>query len=218
MNRDRFKQACIFSLCLLFASGWIGYLSFTSGMIPGIYPLAVWYSSLLSPTVSIAVLLSLQGWILLPVIAISLGVFILYARRHQLRTAFICLLAWPILLLLLLPAMVGFTPGQRLAVEPWGQVYRTAYSSLWLDDNYGDVLIFKCNSTGMLCRQVHKYYASAGAEGSILMKYDAEQDLLRVGTAPVLYARSKQKQLCSRSSAITLTPSNSDECSEDGDL
>ena len=215
MNRDRFKKLGILLLVLLTISGWI-YSIFISGGLPGFYPLAIWYSRLISPLVSIAVLLSFQWWILLPVVALSLGSFLLYVRRRRIRLALTFLLLWPLLILAMLPAMEGLFAGQSLLVEPWNQMYRTAYSSLWLDDNYGDVLLFKCDRTGIFCQQVHEHYAFVGAEELTPMDYDADRDLFYFGKNPVLYVRTEKEQLCSVDVNANSYLSEEDGCSVEG--
>lgn len=214
MTRTSFKQLGIGLLALLAISGWLGYATFLGGA-PGIYPLAAWHSLILSPLISLAVLLSFQWWMLLPTIALFVVLFSLYFRRRRLRRAFIALLLWPLLIVVLLPAMIGFFPGQRFAVEPWGQVYRTAYSSLWIDDNYGDVLLFKCDRTGILCGQVHKHPSVVGAADAIPMEYDADSDLLRLGKEPVMYVRSQTETLCSATNTNPYSTTG-DGCSRDG--
>lgn len=206
MNHPHFKRIRVVLLAVLAMSGWIGYLGFIYGRFPGIYPLATLHSLLLSPLVSLAVGLSLVWWILLPIILLCLSLFTLYVRRRRLRLAFTALLFWPLLIAVFLPAMVGFSPGQRLAIEPWQQVYRTVYSSLWIDDNYGDLLLFKCDRTGLFCQRVHKHYSFVGAVDEILMQYDAERDLFRLGDEPVMYVRSRTKQLCSAPEADSYSP------------
>lgn len=200
MSRKHLKILGLCSLAVLFAFGLLGYSAFTSGGLPGIYPLAALYSRLFSPLVSLMMLLSFQWWVLLPAIGFSIGLLALYTRRRQLRTAFFALLVWPVLIVLLLPAMVGLSSGQRLAVEPWGRVYRTAYSSLWIDDNYGDVLLFGCDRTGNFCKRLYKHYSVAGAESTILITYDAEKDQLKLGgDGQFPYVRSQTEVICNAS-------------------
>lgn len=200
MSRNHLKILSLCSLAVLFAFGLLGYSAFTSGGLPGIYPLAALYSRLFSPLVSLMMLLSFQWWVLLPVIGFFIGLFALYTRRRHLRTAFFALLVWPVLIVLLLPAMVGLSSGQQLAVEPWGRVYRTAYSSLWIDDNYGDVLLFGCDLTGTFCKRLHKHYSVSGAENNIPMAYDAENDQLKLGgDGQLLYVRSQTEVICNAS-------------------
>lgn len=214
MNRTHIKQLGIGLLIFLAILSWIGYLSFIKGWVLGIYPLAVLYSGLLSPIVSLAVFLSFQWWVLLPGIVLCLSLFALYARRRWLRLAFFTLIVWPLLIVVLLPAMVGLSSGQRLVIEPWGQVYRTAYSSLWLDDNYGDVLLFKCDRSGTFCQQVHEHSSVVGAAEVIPMRYDAGRNLFRLGSEPVVYVRSREKQICSISNTNSYLLDR-EECSAD---
>lgn len=215
MTRIACKRLVISLLMLLAIASWLGYANFLGGL-PGFYPLAVWHSLIFSPIVSLVVLLGLHGWILLLVVAVSLGLLTLYFRRRRLRLTLAALLIWPLLIAILLPAMIGFSPGQRVVIAPWGQVYCTAYSSLWLDDNYGDVRLFKCDRTGILCRQVHKHYSVVDAQESIPLEYDAAQDLFRLGTTDeIMYVRSRTKTLCSAKN-IDPYATTGGSCSKDG--
>ena len=74
--------------------------------------------------------------------------------------------------------------------------------------NYGNVLLFKCDRTGFLCKRVYKYYASAGEETRIPLTYDSAINQLKFGgEKSMLYRRSQTKTLCaSTPSDITLVP------------
>lgn len=198
MTFTRLQLASLISLVALGLANWLGYGLFLGGR-SGLYPLAIWHSRLLSPLVSFLLLLLLWvgPWV---AVAILVGFVLSWiARRPRLLRPLRWLLIWPLLCLILLPSMQSLTPGKELAVAPWGQVYHTAYRTLWIDDNYGEVLLYQCDRTGLLCRQIHTIAGFTGAAESLPLTYVPEKDRLILGTSEhAVYVRSQQTPLCAR--------------------
>lgn len=223
MNRKRLKLVKLGSLAAFFSLSWIGYSTFINGRLPGIYPLAVLHSWISTALLYALLLIFIYWQVALLMIPLSLVLLLIYRHQHRRSLNFagafsqimivvvsvvvsIVVVVVPTVVLLLMTKV--FSPGQQLAVQPWNQVYRTAFSGLRIDDNNGDVLLFKCDRTGIFCRRIHNHYSALGSQNYLPLTYDAASDQLTFGTKHrFLYIRSKTKTLCkTRGDDVGLVP------------
>lgn len=173
--------------------GWLLYLPFLEGILPGIYPITAIYSTALG---AIEPFLLLGLVITLPMLAMIVVLALLIRRRLLWRVARL-LLAIALLPIVLLPTLITCKPGQSLAVDKWGMTYHTAYKTFLFDDNYGDALLFQCDRTGVFCYQVHRFYGAYGVETALRLTYSADSNQLSMATAAgTVYIRSRQYAVC----------------------
>lgn len=195
----RFPQLALW-LCLpvlLAAQGWLFYRPFLHGHIPGIYPLAEIYGYVFG---FVATALSLIVGYLSPLIAIAAlicGCCLWFTRRRIYRRGLMGICALPLMLWILNPAMTICEPSQNLAVTSWGHFYRTAYQTSYMDDDYGQGVIFQCDRSGVVCRKVYEFLTSGADVGAMMPTYDADADLFSlIYYDRVIYLRSQQAELC----------------------
>ncbi|MEM8808654.1 MAG: hypothetical protein AAGF01_21780 [Cyanobacteria bacterium P01_G01_bin.38] len=175
-------------------SGWLCYLPFVYGHVPGIYPLAMVYRTLFVMPAALGSLGFLYLWPIVISTALISGVLSRLTGRRIFRRVLLGGLLPPLLLITVLPAMITCDPGPSLTVAPWGRVYRLAYSSLAIDDNYGTGLVFECDRTGIICHQVHQFPGFIGMLEHLSLSYDPEGDRLIVGhERDPIYLRSGQE-------------------------
>ncbi len=204
-----FKRGLLFFCLGLSAIGWLGYSPFLAGYWFGIYPLAVLYSRLFSLPAVLLFLVVFRFWLWFAIAAFLCIVLIRVTRQRIYRRALVGILALPLLTLTLLPAVATFVPGPSLTVQPWGQTYRTAYSAFASDDTYGSGLVFQCDRSSILCRQVHQFSESVGGIDEVKLTYKPDLDhlILTDSGDSVLYWRSRQMILCAE---INPFPSGTD--------
>jgi hypothetical protein len=167
MTFKRFLRLAYLSVVGLAVLSWLAYAPLLSGHGPGIFPLAVFYSTLLSLPAALWVLLLLLIWPgLVGVMVIGLLLFGLTRKRIFWRVLQVILLL-PLLGLALFPVMVTCQPGPSLALEAWGQHYRTAFTAFAADDTYGTALVLECDRTGIFCQQAHRFATSTGSINSL---------------------------------------------------
>jgi hypothetical protein len=199
----RFKRpqlALGVGLAVLAGVGWLGHFPFLEGDWPGIYPLTVAYNRILGIPAAVIFLGLLRLW---PLVAIALFICSILAgltRRRIYRQVLVGLILLPMMGIILFPAISTCVSGPSLTVEPWGQTYRTAYTSAIDDDTYGTLLLFQCDRTGLWCRAVHHLASDYTVTKALTLAYNAKIDQLSLsydnGVTNVIYRRSQQKLLC----------------------
>lgn len=176
---QKLKTTAGLFLAVLVGLGWLGYAPFLLGVWGGIYPLAVLYSRLLSLVAGLMLLVVLSLWPWIVGAAVLCGLCWRLTRRCGYRWALSGALFLPLMTLVLLPAAwMTCVPGPSVQIDPWQETYHTAYSAFAMDDNYGNGLIFRCDFSGILCRQVHQFSTSIGTLNDAVLVYNPELDKL----------------------------------------
>ena len=150
MKLKKLTQLQILGLFLAFlAIAGLFYWFFVEGYLPGIFPFALAYATVGGVLFVLSVLIMGFLWQILTMALLILGVLALYTRRRIYRRACLTLGMLPCLAILFLPASIYFDPGPSLVVEPWGQQYRVVFAGPTVDPDYGDLLVFQRDRSGI---------------------------------------------------------------------
>ena len=173
--------------------GWLGYAPIVWGNSPGIYPWVILYSAVLRVPVALLTLGMMFLWSVFLIAAILGGVLLLLKRKRIYRQILLGILSLPLLLLALLPALFTCDPGASLTVDAWGQTYRSVYTTIAIDDNYGDGFVLQCDRSGILCHKIHKFPSDLASRNSMKWVYQAKGDqiLLTNSSGQIKYRRSR---------------------------
>jgi hypothetical protein len=186
------------------AINWLLYLPFLGFGWVGIYPLATLYSKLFGYPIGLLIihLLLFLSWV---TIAWVLCVVLLcYIRQRTYRRILSSLLTVPLLALAMFPLEGTFVHWQSLTVEPWGQTYHVAYRASAFDPDYGAGMLFECERTGILCRNIKSFPYWDGLRMSLKLQYDPKHDYLtlwRQGFSSAIYRRMRNIVLCDKTYA-----------------
>lgn len=193
---------------MLAALGWLGYLPFVWGSVPGVHGLAWVYSKLLAIALllllAVIVVMGVGGLAVCLLLLLSLKLEWRQSARRGLAKVGLLLIASVLLLVALLPAfMASYAPQASQNIAPWQVTYRTVYVSLPLDDNYGDLMLLSCRSPG-LCRQVYRGYTDIFSASEAALAFNAETNQVGLNLqGQWVYVRSRDQELCSESPQLT---------------
>ncbi|MBD2105478.1 hypothetical protein [Nodosilinea sp. FACHB-13] len=193
---------------MLAALGWLGYLPFVGGAVPGIHGLAWVYSKLfaiaLLTLLAVIVLLIVGGLALCLLLLLSFNLSWRQSARRGAAKVVWLLVTGVLLLVALLPALLaGYAPQAKQDIAPWSVTYRTVYVAFPLDDNYGDLMLLSCRSLGP-CHQVYRGYTDIVSAGDAALAFNAVTNQVALNLqGQWVYVRSPDKELCSRSSQLT---------------
>jgi hypothetical protein len=193
---------------MLAVLGWLWYLPFVQGAVPGFHGLAWVYSKLLAIALLILlvviVVTGVGGLAVCLLLLLSLKLEWRQSARRGLAKVGLLLVAGLLLLVGLLPSfMTSYAPQAREDIAPWGVTYRTVYVALPLDDNYGDLMLLSCRSLG-LCHQVYRSYTDIMSAGTAALAFNAETNQVALNLqGQWVYVRSRDQELCSQSPQLT---------------
>lgn len=197
------RRVLLLGWVALAALGWLGYLPFVRGAVPGFHGLAWVYSNLLAIALlillAVIVVLGVGGLAVCLLLLLSLKLEWRQSARRGLAKVGLLLVACILLPVALLPAfMAGYVPQASQNIAPWQVTYRTAYVAFPLDDNYGELMLLSCRSLG-LCRQVYRGSTDVISAGEAVLAFnaDANQVGLKV-EGQWVYVRSRDRELCSQ--------------------
>jgi len=190
--------------------GWLWYLPFASGQVPGWHKLAWLYSHLSWG----AVVLVLWTLVTLPLVGAALAILAGLSlkatwRRASRQGAKVLLVGLLIELLaiaaLLPPLLAGYWPLTKLAIAPWHQTFRTVNVGFVLADNYGDLMVLRCDRLG-LCRQVYRAYTDveSAQAATLQLNADTTQVALKL-EGQWVYVAAADAELCRAASPRSAT-------------
>lgn len=182
--------------------GWLWYLAFVSGKVPGIHWVGVAYSTAVF-WAEMILILALGPT--LPIVAIAIVILLLASlksswrqtARRGVKTLLVLSLATGLLILSMLPAViVSYAPKSHHRVADWHSTFRTIYAAFPLDDNYGDLLLLKCGRLG-LCHQIYRFPSNISSVEETTFQYDPDTDQLGLYLDSTwAYVRSRTTELC----------------------
>ncbi|PZU96238.1 MAG: hypothetical protein DCF32_21870 [Leptolyngbya sp.] len=193
---------------VLAACGWLGYLPFVGGAVPGVHGLAWVYSKLfaiaLLTLLAVIVLVTVGGLALCLLLLLSFSLNWRQSARRGAAKVVWLLITGILLLVALLPALiVGYAPKANQAIAPWGITYRTVYVAFPLDDNYGELMLLQCRSLG-LCHPVYRGYTDIVSAGEAALAFNAEANQVGLKLeGRWVYVRSPNEELCSQLPQLT---------------
>ncbi|MBD1873381.1 hypothetical protein H6F75_07795 [Nodosilinea sp. FACHB-131] len=201
------KRVLLLGWAMLAALGWLGYLPFVEGAVPGMYWLAWAYNELfaiaLLTLLAVIVLLGAGGLAICLLLLLSLKPEWRQSARRGLAKVVLLLIAGLLLLLALLPAfMAGYAPHAIQNIAPWGVTYRAVYVAFPLDDNYGDLMLLSCRLG--ICHQVYRSYTDIISAGVATLAFNAETNQVGLNLqGQWVYVRSPDEVICSQPSPAT---------------
>lgn len=196
------KRVLLLGWAMLAALGWLGYLPFVEGAVPGVHGLAWAYNKLfviaLLTLLAVIVLVIAGGLAFCLLLLLSLKLEWRQSARRGLAKVVWLLVSGLLLLVALLPAFVaGYAPQTSQTIAPWGVTYRTVYVALPLDDNYGDLMLLSCRLG--LCHQVHRSYTDIVSAGEAALAFNAETNWVALHLqGQWVYVRSPNEELCNQ--------------------
>lgn len=188
------------SLAILGGYGWGLYVPFLEGRLPGWHWAAFVYQ-IVFPWLEVFLLAGvlLGGWIILAIATLVLFIISFWQPRRRAQAGYFCCIGilWFLSIVAFLPALSHtYSDHQVLAIEPWRQIYRTAYIASWFEEFYGDTMVSECNSLGW-CHQIYRDYTEMLASSQqVKMFYDQNTDRMKVESDFWVYMRSQEQQLC----------------------
>jgi hypothetical protein len=188
----------------LFVINWLFYLPSVSLGGVGIYPFAIVYSRLFSYPTAELVFLLLQGWLWVAIVSVISIILLFVTRRRSHRHLLWAILSIPLLAVVMFPAAGTCIPWMSLIVEPWGQTYHVAYGASEFDPDHGEGMLFECERTGILCRNIKSFPYWDGLRMSLKLQYDPKHDSLtlwRQGFSSAIYRRMRNIVLCDKTYA-----------------
>ncbi|MEM6437582.1 MAG: hypothetical protein AAF773_27560 [Cyanobacteria bacterium P01_D01_bin.115] len=181
--------------------GWLWYLPFLSGVpLPGVHGLAWAYSAL----VIIMILVLLTVFLTLPLVGLAFIALLLASLRPEWqrparrrgKNLLVLLLIELLALIALLPTMIlGYYPQTQQTIAPWQQSFHAIYVPP-LDDNYGALLLLRCDRW-KLCYSVYRGETNVMSAAEARLHYNAETErvALRLESQWV-YVQSATGEVC----------------------
>lgn len=197
---NRWLRLCWLIVAMLAVYGWVLYVPFAQGWLPGLHWLAVGYDTVF-PYVGFVFVFGLffGWWVVAIAVPILLLISLLPSWRRTRRIAIYLTYfsgLWFAAAITLAPALfVSYSYRHVLMVEPWEKTYRTAYIAFRLDDDYGEVMLSDCNRLGW-CHQLHRGYTDFYSAQAAQPSYSPDADRMQVRINPEGYVRSRDQQLC----------------------
>ncbi|MEA5451275.1 hypothetical protein VB780_22025 [Leptolyngbya sp. CCNP1308] len=209
------RRSLLLGWAMLAGLGWLGYLPFVWGAVPGVHGLAWVYSKLFAIallTLLAVIVLGIVGSLALCLLLLlSFNLNWRQSARQGVAKVVWLLITGIFLLVTLLPALiVGYAPQANQPIASWGITYRTVYVAFPLDDNYGELMLLRCRSLG-LCRQVYRSSTDIISAGEATLAFDADTNQMGLKLeGQWVYVRSPDAELCSQPPQLT---NGNDSCS-----
>ncbi|MBD2233845.1 hypothetical protein [Phormidium tenue] len=196
------RRTLLLGWAILAALGWLGYLPFVGGAVPGVHGLAWVYGKLFAIallTLLAVIILLGAGSLAVCLLLLSLKLEWRQSIRRGLAKVGLLLAVGIFLLVALLPALlVGYAPQASQTMSPWGVTYRTVYVAFPLDDNYGELMLLSCRSPG-LCHQIYRSSTDIISAGGADLAFNTDTNQVALNLeGQWVYVRSPDKALCNQ--------------------